>query len=53
MGETRVVATRLTVEELVRLDKALAGSLKGVYTNRAEFIRDVVVLALEGIEEEP
>lgn len=49
MSRTTVVATRITAEELERLDKALLGSLKGSYSNRSEFLHHVIVVALDGL----
>ena len=51
MGKTVVVGVRFTIDDLNRLNKALAGSLKGAYSNHSEFIRAVVLAALDQIEE--
>ena len=51
MGETVVVGTRFTTDDLNRLNKALAGPLKGAYRYHSEFIRAVVLAALDQIEE--
>lgn len=50
MGKTVVIATRITAGELERLDNALLGPLKGSYSNRAEFLSRVLLLALDNIE---
>lgn len=50
MGKTMVIATRVTAEELDKLDRALAGPFKGSYNNRSEFLRSIMLVVLERLE---